>query len=59
MLAVALLIEFDAYWPVSLLLMGYALVAWIALWSLPSQDAPAIPSGMSRLTPGVVNESHD
>ncbi len=36
MLAVALLMHFDASWPVSLLLMGYALLAWIALRSLPS-----------------------
>lgn len=36
MLAVALLIHFDASWPVSLLLMGYALLAWIALRSLPA-----------------------
>lgn len=37
MLAVALLMHFDASWPVSLLLMGYALLAWIALRSLPSE----------------------
>jgi MFS family permease len=37
MLAVALLMEFDAPWPVSLLLVVYALLAWIALRSLPSQ----------------------
>ncbi|WP_053516394.1 MFS transporter [Pluralibacter gergoviae] len=36
MLAVALLMEFDAAWPVSLLLVGYALLAWAALRSLPS-----------------------
>lgn len=36
MLAVALLMAFDASWPVSLLLMAYALLAWIALRSLPS-----------------------
>jgi len=36
MLAVAMLMYFDASWPVSLLLMGYALLAWIALRSLPS-----------------------
>jgi len=36
MLAVALLMHFDASWPVSLLLMGYALLAWIALRSLPT-----------------------
>ncbi|AUY41101.1 MFS transporter [Leclercia adecarboxylata] len=36
MLAVALLMHFDASWPVSLLLMGYALLAWIALRSLPA-----------------------
>ena len=36
MLAVALLMYFDASWPVSLLLMAYALLAWIALRSLPS-----------------------
>ncbi len=36
MLAVALLMLFDASWPVSLLLMGYALLAWIALRSLPA-----------------------
>lgn len=36
MLAVALLMHFDASWPVSLLLMAYALLAWIALRSLPS-----------------------
>lgn len=35
MLAVALLMHFDASWPVSLLLMAYALLAWIALRSLP------------------------
>jgi len=34
MLAVALLMHFDASWPVSLLLMGYALLAWVALRSL-------------------------
>ncbi|UYM58182.1 MFS transporter [Leclercia adecarboxylata] len=38
MLAVALLMHFDASWPVSLLLMGYALLAWIALRSLPSAN---------------------
>ncbi|XJE10884.1 MFS transporter [Enterobacter soli] len=37
MLAVALLIEFDAAWPVSILLVVYALLAWVALRSLPSQ----------------------
>ena len=42
MLAVALLIEFDAAWPVSLLLIVYALLAWIALWSLPSQETPVL-----------------
>ncbi|WP_285129354.1 MFS transporter [Leclercia adecarboxylata] len=36
MLAVALLMHFDASWPVSLLLMAYALLAWFALRSLPS-----------------------
>ncbi|WP_338533842.1 MFS transporter [Leclercia adecarboxylata] len=36
MLAVALLMHFDASWPVSLLLMAYALLAWIALRSLPA-----------------------
>lgn len=36
MLAVALLMAFDSSWPVSLLLMAYALLAWIALRSLPS-----------------------
>ena len=36
MLAVALLMHFDASWPVSLLLMGYALLAGIALRSLPA-----------------------
>lgn len=36
MLAVALLMHFDASWPISLLLMAYALLAWIALRSLPS-----------------------
>lgn len=36
MLAVALLMHFDASWPVSLLLMGYTLLAWIALRSLPA-----------------------
>ncbi|MDA8490880.1 MHS family MFS transporter [Kluyvera sp. Awk 3] len=36
MLAVALLMAFDSSWPVSLLLMAYALLAWIALSSLPS-----------------------
>jgi len=36
MLAVAMLMHFDASWPVSLLLMGYALLAWIALRSLPA-----------------------
>ena len=35
MLAVALLMAFDASWPVSLLLIAYALLAWIALRSLP------------------------
>jgi len=38
MLAVALLMHFDASWPVSLLLMAYALLAWIALLSLPSTN---------------------
>ncbi|MCZ7841714.1 MULTISPECIES: MFS transporter [Leclercia] len=38
MLAVALLMHFDASWPVSLLLMAYALLAWIALRSLPSAN---------------------
>jgi len=38
MLAVALLMHFDASWPVSLLLMAYALLAWIALRSLPSTN---------------------
>ncbi|WP_421355465.1 MFS transporter [Pseudocitrobacter faecalis] len=42
MLAVALLIEFDAAWPVSLLLIVYALLAWIALRSLPSQETPVL-----------------
>ena len=36
MLAVALLMAVDSSWPVSLLLMAYALLAWIALRSLPS-----------------------
>ena len=36
MLAVALLMAFDSSCPVSLLLMAYALLAWIALRSLPS-----------------------
>ncbi|HDG1701547.1 TPA: MHS family MFS transporter [Kluyvera ascorbata] len=40
MLAVALLMAFDASWPVSLLLMAYALLAWIALRSLPSTPLP-------------------
>lgn len=34
MLAVALLMAFDSAWPVSLLLVGYALAAGWALWSL-------------------------
>lgn len=38
MLAVALLMHFDASWPVSLLLMAYALLAWFALRSLPSTN---------------------
>jgi len=38
MLAVALLMHFDASWPISLLLMAYALLAWIALRSLPSTN---------------------
>lgn len=38
MLAVAMLMYFDASWPVSLLLMAYALLAWIALRSLPSDN---------------------
>ena len=38
MLAVALLMYFDASWPVSLLLMAYALLAWVALRSLPSTN---------------------
>lgn len=38
MLAVALLMHFDASWPVSLLLIAYALLAWIALRSLPSTN---------------------
>ncbi|EOT8834708.1 MFS transporter [Escherichia fergusonii] len=42
MLAVALLIEFDSAWPVSLLLIAYALLAWIALLSLPSQETPVL-----------------
>ncbi|WP_283154666.1 MFS transporter [Escherichia fergusonii] len=42
MLAVALLIEFDSAWPVSLLLIVYALLAWIALLSLPSQETPVL-----------------
>lgn len=50
MLAVALLIEFDAFWPVSLLLMGYALLAWIALWSLPSQETPVLSKSTKNLT---------
>ncbi len=41
MAAVALLIEFDSPWPVSLLLVGYALLGWLALWSLDSHTAPA------------------
>lgn len=50
MLAVALLIEFDTFWPVSLLLMVYALLGWIALWSLPSQDTPALSEPTKNLT---------
>ena len=42
MLAVALLIEIDSAWPVSLLLIVYALLAWIALLSLPSQETPVL-----------------
>lgn len=42
MLAVALLIEFDSAWPVSLLLIVNALLAWIALLSLPSQETPVL-----------------
>ena len=38
MLAVAMLMYFDSSWPVSLLLMVYALLAWIALRSLPSDN---------------------
>lgn len=38
MLAVALLMHFDASWPISLLLVAYALLAWIALRSLPSAN---------------------
>ncbi len=38
MLAVALLIEFDSYWPVSLLLMLYAILAWFALRTLPAKQ---------------------
>lgn len=38
MLAVALLMHFDASWPISLLLMAYALLAWIALRSLSSTN---------------------
>lgn len=38
MLAVAMLMYFDASWPVSLMLMVYALLAWIALRSLPSDN---------------------
>lgn len=38
MLAVALLMEFNASWPVSLLLVAYALLAWVALRSLPSSQ---------------------
>ena len=38
MLAVALLMHFDASWPISLLLIAYALLAWIALRSLPSTN---------------------
>jgi Major Facilitator Superfamily. len=57
MLAVALLIEFDASWPVSLLLMGYAGLAWIALRTLPSQEPETADAPL--LTKGVINESHD
>ncbi|WGL58010.1 MFS transporter [Kluyvera intermedia] len=45
MLAVALLMAFDASWPVSLLLMAYALLAWIALRSLPSTQSKPIKAG--------------
>ncbi|MNL76308.1 shikimate transporter [compost metagenome] len=41
MLAVALLMEFNASWPVSVLLMVYALLAWIALRSLPNNKKEA------------------
>lgn len=49
MLAVALLIEFDAAWPVSLLLIAYALLAWIALLSLPPQEASALSKPTKNL----------
>lgn len=45
MLAVALLMAFDASWPVSLLLIGYALLAWIALRSLPSTPTHSTKAG--------------
>lgn len=50
MLAVALLMEFNASWPVSLLLVAYALLAWVALRSLPS--------GRQNTHTGVNNEHH-
>jgi MFS family permease len=50
MLAVALLMEFNASWPVSLLLVAYALLAWVALRSLPS--------GLQNTNTGVNNEHH-
>ncbi|WP_374684785.1 MFS transporter [Scandinavium manionii] len=50
MLAVALLMEFNASWPVSLLLVAYALLAWVALRSLPS--------GRQNTNTGVNNEHH-
>lgn len=50
MLAVALLMEFDASWPVSLLLVAYALLGWVALRSLPS--------GRQNMNTGVNNEHH-
>ncbi|MBJ3816625.1 MHS family MFS transporter [Shimwellia pseudoproteus] len=40
MLAVALLMAFDAAWPVSLLLIGYGLLAWLALWSMGADQTP-------------------
>ena len=40
-----LLMAFDASWPVSLLLIGYALLAWIALRSLPSNPTHSTKAG--------------